>query len=303
MNFVKKSYVFVLISSFLVLFSLIFISVKGINIGIDFSGGGVVYFKGYLTNDNIWEIKKSISQKVNSVSIERNGSDGNFILKFTETKEVNLANGMEIIKGFINKYDGIEIEKTDLIGSQFGRDIIYNSCLAIFFALVTIFLYVLFKFGARLATGATIALIHDCIFALGICAILGIELNLMIVSAVLTIIGYSINDTVVVYDRIRQYYKDAINAKKPINQEIFVNSAIKAVLKRSLITSMVTIIAIISLVFVDESNIKEFAIVIISGILAGTFSSISVAAIIANICDIGLKIKSKNQNTDPMKYV
>lgn len=293
MNFVKSAYIFLSIILVTVLLSIGIIYHKRFNLGLDFTGGFLIEISGDI-NDKLLNNIKNISQ----VNIIKSGNS--YIIKQHANDIKNAQDVVTNITQIIKQNPNVKILRSDIVGSQFSDDILIKSIISIILSILAIYLYMWLKFGVKLASGAVLALVQNCLFALGICAFLQIEINLMIISALLTIIGYCINDTVVVFDRIKQ----VIINNRNISQENAINAAMRLVIKRSIITSSVTSLAICPLLFVSSSDITSFTIVILSGIFVGTFTSIFLSAIMGKFCNINMKIpKQKSNIEDPMRYV
>ncbi len=273
----------------------------GFNLGLDFTGGCLLEFTA--KDDNVAE---KIIDKIGEISSSQryisNPKTGVYNIK-VYTKDIREAqNFVYQTREIIVNSPGVKILRSDVLGQQFSKDILHKSMLSLGISLFSIYLYILYKFGNRLAMGASLALILNCIVTLSVCAFFKMEINLMIISAILTIIGYCINDIVIVFDRIKQVAIQNRHSKMP--QSEIVNLAIKLVLKRSIITSSVTSLAICPLLFVSSQEISNFTITVLFGIFIGTIASIILSAIISGIGDIKIKLpREKQNNDDPMRFV
>ena len=202
------------------------------------------------------------------------------------------ASSADALKRFLSsRYKGVVIMQEVSVGPQVGKDLLLNGINALLFALCATLAYIALRFEARFAVSAIAALMHDPIITLGVFAWGGIEFDLVSLAGVLTVLGYSLNDTVVVYDRIRENSEKSQNT----SPEAIVNSAINETLSRTVITSGLTLLAVLALYFFGGETLHSFSLTLIIGILVGTYSSIYIAGAIA--LSLGLEIKSKKTIT------
>lgn len=278
-NFTKnaKFYALIILSTFLI--ACLIIYKNKIQLGTDFTGGSVIYLKEKPSNEQLTII---------------NDIDG---IKNVNEKTINISENADEIAKKIDEI-GLKIEKKSSIGAKFGKSAVYNSISALLLSLISIFLYMWLKFNAGLAFAATIALIYNCIISISFASFLKIHIDIMTICAFLTLIGYCINDTVVVFDRIR----DVVKNDKKLDQNSQINTALNKVLSRSIKTSVVTFVAILPLSFFAVSEIANFSNIILCGICFGTFSSISTAPIYSKFAKITFP-ENKVKTEDPMKYV
>lgn len=267
-NFVKGAKLSFILSFFLIVISVFFISVKRFNFGIDFTGGlvfdigNIESFNSVLITNNY---EDAIVQKY----------DGGIILKISQKDIKDKDSDIENIKAIIkNSYQNVIINKVDFVGPQVGETLVKNGIMALLLSLICILFYVWIRFRLDFGLGAILSLIHDIILILGFISIFNLNFDLTTIAAILTVIGYSINDTVVIFDRIREN----LVIHKTENIESIVNISINKTLKRTMYTSLSTLLAILSLLFSSVDSLRTFSIIIFVGIIIGTYSSIFIAS-------------------------
>lgn len=283
-DFVGKVGLFAGISGLLVVVSLAYLAIRGITYGIDFSGGTEIQvkFEGPATIDQLRNIASQ--QGLKHVDLQAFGEGNEFVIRFqTEhgksDKETNdLQNAAVIkLKDSINAQmadSKPDYRRVDSVGPQVGAELKRNGFLAVFYCLLVILIYVALRFDYKYSPGAVICLAHDAIITLGIFVLVGKEVNVPILAAILTLIGYSLNDTIVVYDRIRE--TEGLYHDKGI--AFVINKAINDMLGRTLITSGTVFTSAICLYFFAGGTVSDIAFAICVGIVFGTYSSIYVAA-------------------------
>lgn len=282
MEFVKKAPMFGGVSLLLVLISIGLIMTKGFNYGIDFSGGTEVQvrFAEKVQADDLRSFVKGLG--LDKASVQSFGEGKEFLIRTesiegknqAETTALVNASVKKITEGLKTKFKGAELRKVDSVGPQVGAELRTNGMLAIFYSLIMILIYVGFRFDYQFAPGAVLCLFHDAIITLGIFSLLGKEVNVQTLAAILTIIGYSLNDTIVNFDRIREN----IPLFKQQALEFVVNRSINDVLSRTILTSVTTLIAVACLYFIGTGAIKDLAFTLAIGVVVGTYSSIYVAS-------------------------
>jgi len=250
----------------------------GPKLGIDFAGGTQIQvkFSQEATADGIRDSLRSMGLDNNV--IQRFGyKDNNEFLIKTERSSSELEGLSDKITealGATYGKENVDIRRVEVVGPKVGKDLRQKGLLAMLYAVIGILIYVTWRFELRYAVGAIVALIHDVIITVGIFSLLGKEFTLPIIAALLTIIGYSLNDTIVVYDRIRENIKGA--RKQPLKE--LVNSSINQVLSRTVLTSATTLLVVLALFFLGGAVIHDFAFALLVGIVVGTYSSIFVAS-------------------------
>jgi len=294
-DFIKKTHLYILFIVITLILSIFIALFNKIELGMDFTGGGVIW-TSFQISDN--ESKKLILEntKITKISHENQVS----LIYLTNSSFKEFEENTALIKHYLHEN---KILKTDFIGAKFGKDALKSSFFALILSLLAILLYVWFKFGKSLSIIATIALMYNCLMAFSVVLIFKIELNLMSISAFLTLIGYCINDTVVVFDRIKQIATE-FRFNKNITQDFIINTGLNKVLVRSIKTSGITAIALLPMIIFTIPEIKNFAIIILSGIFFGTISSIIITPILYKFYKFQIKLpKIIPINEDPMRFV
>ena len=275
------------LSLFLIFVSILFLLFKGLNYGVDFKGGTLIELR---TNDNtisISDLRKSFTDmNLGDVSVKNFGNDNDFIVKF-EKKENLEENFIENLKNELKKDLGnsFNFRRVESVGPKVSSELLKSGILAILLSLGAMLIYIWIRFEWQFSLGAIAAIFHDVIITLGFFSILNLEINLSIVAAVLTIVGYSMNDTVVIFDRVRE------NLKKFSDIKIFdlTNISINETLSRPIITSATTLLALLSIFIFGGEILKGFSFAMILGVIIGTYSSIY----IANPILVMLKVSQK----------
>ena len=274
-DFLKIKNIATILSVIAIISSLFFLVYKNLNFGIDFKGGTLIELKK--DNDlTIAEIRSQLSGlNIGDIQIQTFGSD-NIILIRIENLSNLVANAdmntIELIRS--NLGDDITIQRTEIVGPKVSSELIQKGIIAIVIAVFLMLFYIWIRFEWQFSIGAVTALIHDVIITMGIFSLLQIEFNLSIIAALLTIIGYSMNDTVVVYDRIRE------NLRKYKQMNIFdlINQSLNETMSRTLLTSVTTLLALFSLYFLGGEVLKGFTLAMIIGVFIGTYSSVFIAS-------------------------
>ncbi|MBW2672889.1 MAG: protein translocase subunit SecF [Deltaproteobacteria bacterium] len=250
----------------------------GPNLGIDFAGGTLVQiqFSQETDAETIRGALKTVDLG-NSV-IQRFGYKDNkeFLIKTEKTSSALEGLSNRITEALSTSYgrEDFEIRRVEVVGPKVGKDLRQKGLLAMLYAVIGILIYITWRFELRYAVGAIVALVHDVLITVGVFSLLGKEFTLPIIAALLTIIGYSLNDTIVVYDRMRENIKGA--RKQPLKE--VVNSSINQVLSRTVLTSATTLLVVLALFFLGGAVIHDFAFALLVGIVVGTYSSVFVAS-------------------------
>ena len=275
LNFVNYFRKFNILSLILVLISLIFITFKGLNYGIDFKGGTLIEIRLENKDIKVSNIRDSL-RKINlgDVNVKNFGEDSDFLIKIEEKLNNNEAL-ITKIKTTLNQdlNEEVNYRRVESVGPKVSAELLKSGVISIGLALLMMLFYIWFRFEWQFSIGAIVAIFHDVIITLGIFSLLSLEINLSIVAAVLTIVGYSMNDTVVIFDRVRE------NLKKYADIKIFdlTNLSINETLSRTLITSVTTLLALLSIFFFGGEILKGFSFAMILGVILGTYSSIFIA--------------------------
>ena len=273
-NFLGMKKIALLFSSFLIIVSLLSFASKGLNWGIDFSSGYIIQLK-FSDDIEIEDVRnKFIEHGVEDSVIQYFGSNKEVIIKLKEDTDFNKESVNEFLIKSLKTDHNFQILKLEFVGSQIGSELRDKGEWAMLIALFSILLYIGLRFEFLYGIGAIIALIHDVIITLGFFSITQLQFDLSVLSAVLAVIGYSLNDTIVVYDRIREN-------SRVIRQDSYeetLNISINQTLSRTVITSLTTLFVLFSLLLLGGIAVEYFAIAMIVGILVGTYSSIFIAS-------------------------
>ena len=264
---------FNLLSVTLVIVSLFLLIFKGLNFGIDFKGGTLIELRSTDTKINVSSIRDNLNQmNLGDVSVKNFGNKSDFLIKFENNENKNV---IEEIKNNLDKSFGnsFNFRRVENVGPKVSAELLRSGIIAIAVALMLMLIYIWIRFEWQFSLGAILALFHDVIVTLGLFSLLGLEINLSIIAAVLTIVGYSMNDTVVIFDRVRE------NLKKYSDVKIYelTNISINETLSRTLITSITTLLALSSIFFFGGEILRGFSLAMIFGVLFGTYSSIYIA--------------------------
>ena len=265
---------FNILSSILILVSLILLIFKGLNFGIDFKGGTLIELRSSESKINVSSLRDNLGQmNLGDVSVKKFGNDQDYLVKF-ENKN-NKENIIEEIKSNLDKSFGnnFDFRRVENVGPKVSSELLRSGIIAISISLAVMLIYIWIRFEWQFSLGAIIALFHDVIITLGLFSLLNLEINLSIIAAVLTIVGYSMNDTVVIFDRVRE------NLRKYSDIKIFelTNISINETLSRTLITSITTLLALLSIFFFGGEILKGFSLAMIFGVVFGTYSSMYIA--------------------------
>ena len=273
-NFNKFYKLFNLISLFLVIVSILLLFFKGLNFGVDFKGGTLIELRSNDKNINVTSLRDSFSSmNLGDVNIKKFGNENDFLIK-VEKKDTS-SNAIEIIKKELIKNIGnsFNFRRVENVGPKVSSELLKSGIIAIALSLAAMLFYIWIRFEWQFSLGAILALFHDVIITLGLFSLFNLEINLSIVAAVLTIVGYSMNDTVVIYDRVRE------NLRKFSDIKIFelTNISINETLSRTIITSVTTLLALVSIYLFGGEILKGFSLAMIMGVVFGTYSSIYIA--------------------------
>ncbi|MDC3022535.1 protein translocase subunit SecF [Candidatus Pelagibacter sp.] len=283
---------FNILSSALVVISLLFLIFKGLNFGIDFKGGTLIELRSTDSKINISSLRDNLSQmNLGDVSVKNFGNDNDFLIKFENNNDKNIIENIKtnLDKSFGNNFNFRRVEN---VGPKVSVELLRSGIIAISVALILMLFYIWIRFEWQFSLGAILALFHDVIVTLGLFSLLGLEINLSIVAAVLTIVGYSMNDTVVIFDRVRE------NLRKYSDIKIFdlTNISINETLSRTLITSITTLLALLSIFFFGGEILKGFSLAMIFGVIFGTYSSIYIANTVLVRLRVSQKTILKDEN-------
>ena len=273
-NFSKFYKLFNLISTALVVVSILLLFFKGLNFGVDFKGGTLIELRTNDNNINISSLRDSFNNmNLGDVNIKKFGNDNDFLIKI-EQRDTS-SNAIEIIKKDLTDAIGgsFNFRRVENVGPKVSSELLKSGIIAIALSLAAMLFYIWVRFEWQFSLGAILALFHDVIITLGFFSLFNLEINLSIVAAILTIVGYSMNDTVVIYDRVRE------NLRKFSDIKIFelTNISINETLSRTIITSITTLLALVSIYLFGGEILNGFSLAMIMGVVLGTYSSIYIA--------------------------
>ena len=292
-NFIKKFKMANLISIVFVLISLILIIFKGLNFGIDFKGGTLIELRVESNNIKINDIRSAFSNMdLGDLNVKEFGKKGDYLIKF-EKKEFNKAVNIKSIKESVVNKLGVDVNfrRIENVGPKVSAELLNSGLIAICLALGAMLFYIWIRFEWQFSLGSILAIFHDVLITIGIFSILSLEVNLSIVAAVLTIVGYSMNDTVVIYDRIREN----LSKYSSNNIDDVSNTSINETLSRTIITSVTTLLALVSIYVLGGEILKGFSLAMIIGVIIGTYSSIFVASPILKYLRVSYKSIAKEE--------
>jgi preprotein translocase SecF subunit len=287
-KFINYFRIFNFVSLILITISIVSIFYKGLNFGVDFKGGTLIELRVENIEIGIGDVRQSfLKMNLGDVNVKKFGKENDFLIKF-EKNDKNNENFIENIKTQLSKDIGnnFSFRRVEDVGPKVSGELLKSGLIAIVLSLSAMLIYIWVRFEWQFSLGAIIALVHDVIVTIGFFSILEFEINLSIVAAVLTIVGYSMNDTVVIFDRVRENLKK--HTSKTINE--ISNLSINETLSRTIITSLTTLLALLSIFFFGGEILKGFSFAMILGVIFGTYSSI----FIANPTLIKLKVNQKS---------
>ncbi|MEM5547417.1 protein translocase subunit SecF [Pseudoalteromonas fuliginea] len=282
-----------LLSAILVLLSVFTLAQKGLNFGLDFTGG---YLTEFTTSQSV-ELKElqSFIAKNHNGEFELT-AQGNSHFQLREAPSASTTANSLDWQSAVTQNDDInaQVLSSAYIGSQVGDELFDQGCLAMFAAMIAVMIYLAVRFEWRLAVGSVVALVHDLILVLGLFSLLQIEFNLTVLASLLAIIGYSLNDSIIVGDRVRELLR--VPSNNILSPATIINNAIKSTLTRTLITSGTTLATVASVWLLAGAPLQGFAIALFTGIVVGTFSSICIAATLPEL--LGLSAKNYEVKVD-----
>ncbi len=292
-NFLNYFKLFGILSVLMFLISIGLILFKGLNYGIDFKGGTLLEIKIDNKNIKVSDLRNSLNiLNLGDVNVKNFGDEGNYLIKI-EKKITNDKNFIKSIKSSLDQKIGesINYRRVENVGPKVSAELLKSGVISIGLALLVMLFYIWVRFEWQFSLGSIVALFHDVIITLGLFSLLSIEINLSIVAAVLTIVGYSMNDTVVIYDRIRENLSKF--TKLEINE--ISNLSVNETLSRTLITSVTTLLALFSIFILGGEILKGFSFAMILGVIIGTYSSIFVASPTLKLLSVSYKTLEKKE--------
>ena len=275
------------VSSFLIFLSLFSLFTNGLNYGVDFKGGTIIEIS-FQKDAPIEDIRGFLKENnYEKSSVQYFGSNKDILIRIPNivtADEAILSN--TLVTDLNNKYDFL-LKRVEYVGAQVGEELRDQGIMAALIALFLIMIYIALRFEYRFSVGAILALLHDVFLIIGIFSITQIEFNLSVFAAILAVIGYSLNDTIVVFDRIRENFKSAV--LENVDTTMIMNESINQTLSRTLITSLTTLLVLISLIIFGGEILFGFAFALIAGVIVGTYSSVYIASSTLLLMNISAK--------------
>jgi preprotein translocase subunit SecF len=275
------------VSSLLIFLSLFSLFTKGLNYGVDFKGGTIIEI-GFQKDAPIDDIRGFLKENnYEKSSVQYFGSNKDILIRIPNiitADEATLSN--TLVADLNNNYD-FSLKRVEYVGAQVGEELRDQGIMAALIALFLIMIYIALRFEYRFSVGAILALLHDVFLIIGIFSITQIEFNLSVFAAILAVIGYSLNDTIVVFDRIRENFKSAV--LENVDTTMIMNESINQTLSRTLITSLTTLLVLISLIVFGGEILFGFAFALIAGVIVGTYSSVYIASSTLLLMNISVK--------------
>lgn len=283
-NFMSRRKVAMVFSALMIVASIVSLSTRGLNFGLDFTGGTLIEV-GYPSAPEINDVRNKLTEAGFDSIVQTFGAASDIVVRIppSEASESSAEVSTRVLAALNEGIEGeIEMRRVEFVGPQVGDELAEQGILAVIYALVGVFLYVMFRFQWRFSVGAVIALLHDITITVGIISLVQIQFDLTVVAAILAVVGYSLNDTIVVFDRIRENFP---RYRKRTPEEV-VNTSINETLSRTLMTSGTTLIVLFALFYFGGEIIHGFAFTLLIGVLVGTYSSIYVAS--ASLLTLGV---------------
>ncbi|WP_376690750.1 protein translocase subunit SecF [Wenzhouxiangella sp. EGI_FJ10409] len=278
-NFLRFSNVALVLSAFVLVAGVVSLSIKGLNFGLDFTGGTLIELH-YPEAPELNEVRQSLEEEgFEEFVVQTFGTASDIVVRIPvgddgESSADISTRVLEILSG---QNDNIEMRRVEFVGPQIGQELAEQGGLALLYVLIGVLIYISFRFQWRFAVGAVGALIHDVLLVVGVLSILQVSFDLTVVAAILAVIGYSLNDTIVVYDRLRENFQ----TKRKGTPAELTNLSINQMLGRTVMTSMTTLLVLIALFYFGGEIIHAFAFTLIVGVVIGTYSSVYVAGSLA----------------------
>ena len=274
-DFMGKRKLAVIFSTLLISVSLVSLITQKLNFGIDFTGGTLVEV-GYQETVELDQVRNVLSAtEFSNAVVQYFGSARDILIRVAEVQGKNSADiSNDIIDVLKQSGDSVQIRRVEFVGPQVGEDLQEDGGLAMIYALIMIFIYIAFRFQRWFSVGAIVALVHDVTITIGFFSVLQLDFDLTVLASLLAVIGYSLNDTIVVFDRIRENFR---RMRKGTPVEV-VNASLNQTLSRTLMTSLTTLLVLAALFFMGGEIIRPFSTALIVGVIIGTYSSIYVAS-------------------------
>ena len=275
-DFMSRRNMALAFSTVLIVLSIVSLVTRGLNFGLDFTGGTLIEV-GYTSAPNTAEVRENLANAGFDSVVQTFGTATDIVVRIppSEIEESSAELSTRVLAALSQGVEGeIEMRRVEFVGPQVGEELAEQGILAVIYAMVGVFLYVMFRFQWRFSVGAVAALFHDITISMGVISLVQIEFDLTVVAAILAVVGYSLNDTIVLFDRIRENFP-RYRKRQPIE---VVNTSINETLSRTLMTSTTTLLVLMALFYFGGEIIHGFAFTLIIGVLIGTYSSIYVAS-------------------------
>ncbi len=282
-NFMGQRRITATISAVLIVVALVSLATRGLNFGIDFTGG-VLLEAGYSEAVDLGAIRSDLAVNgFDAAQVQNFGNARDVLIRVLPIDGVNNSQlGEQILAVLQESNAGVELRRIEFVGPQVGEELTEQGGLAMIFALLMILAYIMVRFQWKFAVGSVAALVHDVLITLGVFSVLQLSFDLSVLAAVLAVIGYSLNDTIVVFDRIRENFREIHEG----TAEEIMNGSINQMLGRTIVTSLTTLLVLLALVFLGGEAVNGFAIALIVGVLVGTYSSVFTASACALALDV-----------------
>lgn len=300
-NFMGARKLTYVLSALMVILSVACIAVKGFNYGIDFSGGILMEVSSNQPL-NLEEIRQKVNEvDLDDVNLQTIGETGTEFMIRAQAKELSEKEQMAAVNKIkqVLGSDNYEFRRVELVGPQVGDELKKAGIVASIIAILAISIYIWFRFEWQFALGALVGLIHDIVTTVGLLSLFGMDFSLTTVAAILTLAGYSVNDTVVTYDRIREN----LRKYKKMPQEQLLNKSINDIFSRTILTGLTTFLAALALLVFGGDTLRSFSFTIVWGVVVGTYSSIYVSAVLLNLFDLRATQQAKEQVINPFGNV
>ena len=274
-DFMGKRHIALLLSSLMIVIAIAALVVRGLNFGIDFTGGTLVEV-GYPDAVELGDVRNALAEAdLGQTQAQHFGSSRDVLIRIAPQEGMESAQLSEKVLSALGQQNpAVEMRRVEFVGPQVGEELTEQGGLAMIYALIGILIYIMIRFQWRFAPGAVIALVHDVLFIIGFFALFQLDFDLTVLAALLAVIGYSLNDTIVVFDRIRENFRK-MRKGKPIE---VINKSINQTLARTVMTSVTTLLVLVALFIFGGEVIHAFSLALILGVLVGTYSSIYVAS-------------------------
>jgi preprotein translocase subunit SecF len=275
-DFMSRSSVALIFSAILIIASITSLAVRGLNFGLDFTGGTLIEV-GYPSAPDTTEVRENLANAGFDSVVQTFGAATDIVVRIppSDVEESSAELSTRVLAALSQGVEGeIQMRRVEFVGPQVGDELAEQGILAVIYAMVGVFLYVMFRFQWRFSVGAVAALFHDITISMGILSFVHIEFDLTVVAAILAVVGYSLNDTIVLFDRIRENFP-RYRKRQPVE---VVNTSINETLSRTLMTSTTTLMVLAALFYFGGEIIHGFAFTLITGVVVGTYSSIYVAS-------------------------